>query len=98
MIPVCLQGHMHVCPLVNPGPVPHVGGPVTNAGQATVTVNSIPIAVVSGQTICSPVGASDPLVKGSAIVRIQGKPVVRIGDSTGHGGAMVMGIPFVRMA
>lgn len=94
--PISLLGHMHVCPLVNPGPVPHVGGPVVDPGQSFVRVTGLPMAVVGGTTMCTPVGASDPMAMGSTIVRISGKPVMRIGDPTGHGGKMVMGVPFVR--
>lgn len=28
MKPAARMGDMHTCPQVNPGPVPHVGGPV----------------------------------------------------------------------
>lgn len=54
--PVCLLGNMHLCPKVEPGPVPHVGGPIIDAGQNLVTVNGIPMAVV-GEKHCAQVSA-----------------------------------------
>ncbi|WP_353852359.1 PAAR domain-containing protein [Aeromonas salmonicida] len=71
---------MHVCPKVEPGPVPHVGGPIIDAGQAIVTINGVPVVVVGGKASCTGVGASDGLVSGSSVFTIQGKPVVRMGD------------------
>lgn len=31
---VTLKGHMHFCPMVAPGPRPHVGGPVVSTAQS----------------------------------------------------------------
>ena len=95
-IPVSLLTHMHVCPAINPGPIPHVGGPVNNAGQFHVRVTGLPIAVVGGTTICTGVPCPDAMIMGNPNVRIMKKPVMRIGDSCSHGGKMVQGIPFVR--
>jgi uncharacterized Zn-binding protein involved in type VI secretion len=93
--PVSLIGHNHVCPMVDPGPKPHVGGPIVNPGQVFVRVNGQPMATVGGTCTC--VGPPDTLTQGSGIVKIMGKPVVRLGDSTAHGGKVVMGVPTVRM-
>jgi uncharacterized Zn-binding protein involved in type VI secretion len=41
------------------------------------------------------VGPPDPIIKGSATVLICNKPAVRMGDSTGHGGSIVLGCPTV---
>jgi uncharacterized Zn-binding protein involved in type VI secretion len=40
-------------------------------------------------------GPPDVIVKGSATVLIGGKPAARMGDSTGHGGTIVAGLPTV---
>jgi len=40
----------HVCPLVNPGPVPHVGGSVA-AGSPTVLINGLPAARMGDQIV-----------------------------------------------
>jgi uncharacterized Zn-binding protein involved in type VI secretion len=41
------------------------------------------------------VGPPDSIVQGSATVLIGGKPAARMGDSTAHGGSIVMGCPTV---
>ena len=94
--PVCLMGHMHVCPVIDPGPKPHIGGPVISAGQSFVRYNGIPVAVVGGKCTCTGMPGPDSHAMGSTHVRISGKGVMRIGDTTGHGGKMVTGMPTLR--
>lgn len=86
---------MHVCPMVTPGlpPIPHVGGPVIGPGVPTVLVGKLPAAVVSDNCVC--VGPPDVIVQGSATVMIGKKPAARMGDSTAHGGSIVLGCPTV---
>jgi uncharacterized Zn-binding protein involved in type VI secretion len=43
------------------------------------------------------VGPPDSLIKGSATVLIGGMPAVRMGDSTAHGGEIVLGPPTVEI-
>ncbi|WP_331271291.1 PAAR domain-containing protein [Methylobacter luteus] len=78
--------------MVNPGPVPHVGGPVT-MGQPTVLIGNMPAARVGDMAVC--VGPPDTIVKGSATVMIGNMPAARLGDSTAHGGVIVAGYPTV---
>jgi uncharacterized Zn-binding protein involved in type VI secretion len=85
---------MHTCPLSN-GPVPHVGGPVTGPGVATVLIGNMPAAVVGDLLICT--GPPDTIVKGSVTVLIGGKPAARQGDLTSHGGVIVAGFPTVQI-
>jgi uncharacterized Zn-binding protein involved in type VI secretion len=87
--PIALKGHHHTCPMVDPGPKPHIGGPVSQT-QSLVKVNGIPVAVVGDKCICIGDGL-DTITSGSSIVRIDGKAVARLGDSTGHGGVIVQG-------
>lgn len=94
--PVALVGHHHVCPKVDPGPKPHVGGPIIS-GQSAVRVNGTPVAVVGDKTLCTGVPCTDPIVVGSGIARINGKPIARVGDRTAHGGTIVQGVPHVRV-
>ena len=94
--PIALLGHMHVCPKVDPGPRPHIGGPVIDAGQSLVKFNGIPIAVEGGKALCTGVPTTDPLKQGSSLVKINGKGVMRIGDGTGHGGKITMGVPTLK--
>ena len=85
---------MHVCPMVT-GVVPHVGGPVTGPGIATVLIGNIPAVVVGDLLTC--VGPPDSIVKGSATVMIGGRPAARQGDLTAHGGVIVAGFPTVQI-
>lgn len=84
---------MHVCPMTNPGPVPHVGGPVLPAGCPTVLIGFMPAARSGDMCVCA--GPPDTIAKGSATVMIGYMPAARLGDTTGHGGSIVMGCPTV---
>lgn len=79
---------MHTCPQVNPGPVPHVGGPIS-AGEPTVMVGFLPAARVGDMAVCT--GPPDTIAKGSGTVMIGKKPAARLGDQTAHGGVIVVG-------
>jgi uncharacterized Zn-binding protein involved in type VI secretion len=52
-------------------------------------IGKMPAAVVGDNAVC--VGPSDAIVKGSATVMIGGKPAARMGDTTAHGGSIVLG-------
>lgn len=86
---------MHTCPMQTPGlpPIPHVGGPVIGPGAPTVLVGKLPAAVMGDNCVC--VGPPDSIIKGSATVMICGKPAARMGDTTAHGGSIVLGCPTV---
>ena len=77
--------------MVTPGtpPVPHVGGPISGPGVPTVMIEYMPAAVVGDMCVC--VGPPDTIAKGSATVMIGNKPAARLGDTTAHGGSIVMG-------
>lgn len=96
MPPAARLTDMHVCPMVNPGPVPHVGGPITGPGVPTVMVGGMPAAVVGDMCVCT--GPPDTIAMGSTTVMIGGKPAARMGDSTAHGGSIVAGLPTVMIA
>ncbi len=93
MPPAARVGDMHVCPMVNPGPVPHVGGPISGPGAATVLIGGMPAARATDMAVCS--GPPDVLMPGSSTVLIAGMPAVRQGDTTAHGGTIVAGLPTV---
>ena len=80
---------MHVCPMVNPGGAPHVGGPVLPPGSPTVLIEGLPAARVGDMATCS--GPPDTIIVGSGTVLIGGMPAARVGDLTAHGGSIVMG-------
>lgn len=93
MPPAARVGDMHTCPMVDPGPKPHVGGPILPAGCPTVMIGFMPAARVSDMCVC--VGPPDVIAKGSPTVLIGGVMAARIGDLTAHGGVIVMGFPTV---
>ncbi|MCB9845610.1 MAG: PAAR domain-containing protein [Phycisphaeraceae bacterium] len=93
MPPAARLTDMHVCPMVSPGPVPHVGGPISSPGCPTVMIGNMPAATVGSMCVCT--GPPDSIVKGSATVMIGGKPAARMGDSTSHGGTIVGCFPTV---
>ncbi len=93
MPPAARLTDMHVCPLVNPGGVPHVGGPITGPGAPTVMIAGMPAAVVGDMCVCT--GPPDTIAMGSTTVLIGGKPAARMGDTTAHGGSIVVGSPTV---
>lgn len=92
MPPAARIADMHVCPMVTVL-VPHVGGPISGPGVPTVLIGGMPAAVVSDTCVC--VGPPDTIAAGSGTVLIGGKPAARLGDSTAHGGVIVVGCPTV---
>ena len=86
---------MHTCPMQTPAvpPIPHVGGPITGPGVPNVLIGGMPAAVVGDMCVC--VGPPDSIVKGSVTVLISGRPAARMGDTTAHGGSIVLGCPNV---
>jgi uncharacterized Zn-binding protein involved in type VI secretion len=92
--PIALVGHHHVCPAVEPGPKPHVGGPIAQPQQSFVRFNGVPVAVRGDKCIC--VGPLDTVTGGSSLVRIDGKAVARIGDAAARGGRIVQGVSSIK--
>jgi uncharacterized Zn-binding protein involved in type VI secretion len=88
MMPCARVTDMHVCPMTT-GPVPHVGGPIVSPGAPTVLVGMLPSATVTSAAVC--VGPPDTIVKGSGTVMFSNKPAARLGDSSAHGGTIVLG-------
>lgn len=92
--PAARVGDLHVCPMVSPGPVPHVGGPIIPPGAVNVLIGGLPAAKFGDKCIC--VGCPPAMiVKGSATVWINNKPAARMGDLTAHGGTITTGLPTV---
>jgi uncharacterized Zn-binding protein involved in type VI secretion len=85
---------MHTCPMFD-GPKPHVGGPILPPGVPTVLIGGMPAATVG--TMCTCVGPPDTIVMGSTKVMIGKKPAARMGDTTAHGGVIVVGFPKVNI-
>jgi uncharacterized Zn-binding protein involved in type VI secretion len=89
--PAARAGDMHVCPMVTPGlpPIPHVGGPVLPPCSVTVFTGKMPQARITD--LCTCVGPPDVLLKGSATVFVNKLMAVRVGDTSAHGGSVVVG-------
>ncbi|HEY0137413.1 MAG TPA: PAAR domain-containing protein, partial [Nannocystis sp.] len=87
---------MHSCPKVDPGPVPHVGGPVF-AGSANVLIGNLPAARVGDAMVCFPLGPADSIKAGSATVFINDCKAARRTDPGSHisGDLIVQGCPTV---
>lgn len=85
----------HICPKLEPGPVPHVGGPVLPAGDPSVLIGFMPAAREGDLVACF--GPPDTIAKGASTVLIGNKPAARLGDPTEHGGVIVAGCPTVRI-
>ena len=56
-------------------------------------IGAMPAATVSNMCVC--VGPPDVVALGSFTVMIGGKPAARMGDTTAHGGKIVLGCPTV---
>lgn len=91
-MPSARLSDMHICPMVAPGPCPHVGGPIV-AASSNVIIGGMPAARVGDKAICC--CPPDTIAAGSSSVLINGKPAARMGDSTAHGGKIVVGCPTV---
>ncbi|MCL6268842.1 PAAR domain-containing protein [Sansalvadorimonas sp. 2012CJ34-2] len=93
-MPAARAGDMHMCPMQTPGPVPvpHVGGPLAPM-PSTVMIGKLPAATAGQPGVC--VGPPDAVPMGSTTVLITKRPALRLGDSSSHGGTIVMGCPTV---
>ncbi|MGH7083888.1 MAG: PAAR domain-containing protein [Acetobacteraceae bacterium] len=90
--PAAFVGCLHTCPMTT-GPVPHVGGPILPPGVPTVLIGGMPAAVAGG--LCTCVGPPDAILPAAPTVLLGGMPAARMGDSTAHGGVIVLGYPMV---
>ncbi len=96
MPPAARVGDMHTCPMVEPGPVPHVGGPILPPGGVPVLIAGQPAARAGDMCTCT--GPPDTIAMGSTKVMIGNKPAARMGDPTSHGGVIVAGAPTVMIS
>lgn len=89
MPPAARVNDMHLCPKVEPGPVPHVGGPILPAGEPTVLIGFFPAARAGDPALCS--GPPDAIREGESSVIIGDMPAARLGDPMMHGGMITAG-------
>jgi uncharacterized Zn-binding protein involved in type VI secretion len=92
MPPAARITDQHTCPKVDPGPTPHVGGPV-KTGCPTVIIGVEPAARVTDKAKCIP--RDDAIQAGSPTVIIGFERAARLGDRTEHNGVLVTGFPTV---
>ncbi len=87
---------LHVCPRVEPGPVPHVGGPIFS-GSANVIIGHRPAARVGDRVVCMPIGPTDKIAEGSSTVIINHRAAARRTDPCTHidGSRIAAGCPSV---
>lgn len=84
-------GDPHTCPKVEPGPAPHVGGPIISKGSPDIEIDGIP-AVCAGVDYCEcKAGGPDPIDHGCKTVEFNGRLAVRETDMTLHKGAIAAG-------
>jgi uncharacterized Zn-binding protein involved in type VI secretion len=88
-MPAARVDDTHNCPLVDPGPVPHVGGPILPPCCPTVLIYGMPAARVSDMAECVP--GQDRIATGSPTVFIYGLPAARQDDTTEHRGVITSG-------
>lgn len=94
MPPAARATDMHQCPKVEPGPAPHLGGPLL-MGEPTVLIGHLPAVRWGDQAIC--LGPPDKVTAGSSTVLIGHQPAARLGDATEHGGVIMIGCPTVHI-
>ena len=88
--PAARVGDLHVCPMIDPGPKPHFGGPVKPPGKMTVLIGGQPAVRMGDMLRCmSPI--PDVIKTGSTTVFIAGLPAARMTDQTLHGGMITSG-------
>jgi uncharacterized Zn-binding protein involved in type VI secretion len=92
-MPAARVGDFHMCPMVDPGPKPHVGGPINPPGAITVQIGGQPAARMSDMATC--VGPPDSITKGAFPVPISNLPAARMTDNCAHGGIIMIGCPTV---
>ena len=89
--PASRLGDLHICPMVTVL-VPHVGGPILPPCVPTVLIGGMPAAPGLGNPVtCA--GPPDATMTGSTTVFVGGRPLVRLGDTTVHGGIITTGLP-----
>jgi uncharacterized Zn-binding protein involved in type VI secretion len=91
---------LHVCPKVDPGPLPHLGGALLpGPGEPTVLIANFPAVREGDKAVCIGTGDTSNAVKeGTPVVLIGGKPAARQGDGMTHPGSVIVsGCPTVKI-
>jgi uncharacterized Zn-binding protein involved in type VI secretion len=97
MPPAARITDMHKCPMVDPGPKPHKGGPIIK-GASTVIIEGLKAARKGDNCLCVGVPRTDDkIAMGSPTVLIEGKDAARKGDPCTHGGQVKKGASTVEI-
>lgn len=88
----------HICPMINPGPLPHVGGPVMPVCEPTVLIGALPAARKGDNAMCTPVATPDAIATGIPTIKIGGLDAAITCSMTMHGGMISSGCPTVMLA
>ena len=67
-MPAARVGDDHTCPMSEPGPKPHKGGPISPPGCPTVLIGNQPAAREGDPAVC--VGPPDSIATGAPTVQI----------------------------
>jgi uncharacterized Zn-binding protein involved in type VI secretion len=88
---------LHLCLKIEPGGVPHVGGPIVPEGAPTVWIANEHAAREGDKAQCFglPGPPSDSIKEGEDSVLICGEPAARLLHATEHGGFIILGCPTV---
>ena len=87
----------HVCPMVDPGPKPHVGGPINPPCSPNVQTCLQPQARVTDQATCA-TPPPDFIVTGSSTVLVNNLMAARMTDKHMHAqGPIITGAPTVEI-
>ncbi len=90
-------GDPHTCPKVEPGPVPHVGGPIVPPCSLDIEIeDSAAARAVADHARCE-AGPLDPIAQGSPNVFMNDLHAARMGDKTQHGGVITDGAATVEV-
>lgn len=84
MPPAARVNDYHVCNLVDPGPVAHMGGAIKPPASPNVDTNRLAAARTTDQLQCMGSPAPDFIVTGSTTVLINGQMAARQTDKTMH--------------
>ncbi|MBT9373066.1 PAAR domain-containing protein [Rhizobium sp. CSW-27] len=87
--PAARLSDYHLCPMVDPGPKPHIGGPILPACSTNILIGNLPAARVTDKALC--IGPPDTIIQGSPTVFFNNLMAARMGDGTAHGGVIIMG-------
>jgi uncharacterized Zn-binding protein involved in type VI secretion len=75
--------------MIDPGPKPHVGGPIIGPGWPSVLIGSLIAARVTDKATC--VGPPDSIMVGVPTILTGSKMQARITSITAHGGTVTKG-------